>query len=109
DGIGRLLRLPEFQTVDALENLISALDDPGLMEQVTGFARSEEPSIRIGSESAIPALAKNSVICCRYSVSGVPAGGISVIGPTRMDYSHALAALELVREQLETMLNSILK
>ncbi len=109
DGIGRLLRLPEFQTVDALENLISALDDPALMEKVTGLSAGPEPSIRIGSESAIPALTKYSVICCRYSVSGVPAGGISVIGPTRMDYSHTLAALELVREQLETMLNSILK
>ncbi len=109
DGIGRLLRLPEFQAVDTLENLISVLENRELAEKITGFAEGREPAVRIGSESAIGQLAGFSVVSGRYRVSGAPAGGIAVIGPTRMAYSRAIAALELVRDHLEIMLDSILK
>ena len=109
DGIGRLLRLPEFQTVGTLENLISVLENRELAAKITGFAESREPVVRIGSESGIRQLAGFSVISAGYRVSGSPAGGIAIIGPTRMDYSGSIAALELVRDHMEIMLDSILQ
>ncbi|MBP5274442.1 MAG: heat-inducible transcription repressor HrcA [Abditibacteriota bacterium] len=109
EGIGRLLRLPEFRSVENLEALINVLENDSLMEKITGFAESAEPAVRIGSETGIPALSGYSVVSAGYRLSDKPAGGIAVIGPTRMDYSRSIAAADLVREQLEIMLNSILK
>ena len=40
-----------------------------------------------------------------YSVEGEISGTVGVLGPTRMDYRQALAAVATVSEQLGTLLS----
>ena len=56
--------------------------------------------VAIGTETGIAPLADCSVIVSPYSVDGEPTGTIGVLGPTRMNYPQALAAVAVVSQRL---------
>jgi heat-inducible transcriptional repressor len=57
-------------------------------------------SVAIGAEHGVEPLVACSVVVAPYRVEGERAGTIGVLGPTRMNYPEALAAVELVSERL---------
>jgi heat-inducible transcriptional repressor len=56
--------------------------------------------VAIGSETGFEPLADCSIVVAPYEVEGEPAGTIGVLGPTRMDYPQALAAVAVVSKRL---------
>jgi heat-inducible transcriptional repressor len=60
--------------------------------------------VGIGGELGVVPLAECSVIVAPYEVDGKPAGSIGVLGPTRMNYPQALAAVAKVSEELSRRL-----
>ena len=81
----RLLEMLEHQVV--VVSMVRELLDRGL-------------TVSIGSENTIADLRDCSVVLAPYEVEGRPAGVVGVLGPTRMDYRHALSAVTVVSEQL---------
>ena len=63
------------------------------------------PTVRIGSENSIDELRDCSIVIAPYSVEGEVAGTVGVLGPTRMDYRQALAAVEAISQQLGRLLS----
>jgi heat-inducible transcriptional repressor len=57
-------------------------------------------SVSIGAENGIDELRQCSIVLAPYEVEGEPAGVVGILGPTRMDYPHALAAVAAVSQQL---------
>jgi heat-inducible transcriptional repressor len=57
-------------------------------------------TVAIGTETGIEPLADCSVVVAPYAVGGEPAGAIGVLGPTRMNYPQALAAVAVVSQRL---------
>ena len=57
-------------------------------------------SVAIGTEHGIVPLADCSVVVAPYTVEGEPAGTVGVLGPTRMHYEQALAAVAVVSKRL---------
>jgi heat-inducible transcriptional repressor len=86
----RLLELLEQHVV--LATLLRELLGPGL-------------TIRIGSENARADLLECSLVLAPYLVEGEIAGTIGVLGPTRMDYRRAQAAVVTVSQQLGRQLS----
>ena len=89
--IARLLELLEQQVV--MVAVLRELLGPGL-------------TIRIGSENEHADLAECSLVVAPYLVDGQPAGTIGVLGPTRMDYRQAQAAVSAISTQLSRTLPS---
>jgi heat-inducible transcriptional repressor len=81
----RLLELLEQHAV--LATLMRELLGPGL-------------TVRIGSENARADLLECSLVLAPYLVEGEVAGTVGVLGPTRMDYRKAQAAVAAVSQQL---------
>jgi heat-inducible transcriptional repressor len=81
----RLLEMLEHQVV--VVSLVRELLDQGL-------------TVSIGSENSIDELRDCSIVVAPYQIDGRPAGLVGVLGPTRMDYRHALAAVSAVSDQL---------
>jgi heat-inducible transcriptional repressor len=81
----RLLEMLEHQVV--VVSLVRELLDRGL-------------TVSIGSENALDELRDCSIVVAPYVVDGSTAGVVGVLGPTRMDYRHALAAVSAVSHQL---------
>ncbi|HXQ90438.1 MAG TPA: HrcA family transcriptional regulator, partial [Acidimicrobiales bacterium] len=57
-------------------------------------------SVAIGAEHGFEPLAACALVLAPVAIEGEVAGTIGVVGPTRMHYPRALAAVELVGEQL---------
>jgi heat-inducible transcriptional repressor len=57
-------------------------------------------SVSIGSENRLAELRDCSIVVAPYAVEGKTMGLVGVLGPTRMDYRHALAAVSAVSQQL---------
>src|SRR5438105_3778205 len=61
-------------------------------------------SVAIGAEHGVEPLAECSIVVAPYGGEGEPAGTIGVLGPTRMNYPQALAAVAVVSKRLGTRL-----
>jgi heat-inducible transcriptional repressor len=57
-------------------------------------------SVAIGSETGLEPLSECAVVVAPYTVEGDRAGTIGVLGPTRMNYGLALAAVATVSQRL---------
>ncbi len=86
----RLLELLEQHVV--LASLMRELLGPGL-------------TVRIGSENTSVDLRECSLVLAPYLVEGERAGTVGVLGPTRMDYRKAQAAVAAVSQQLGRQLS----
>jgi heat-inducible transcriptional repressor len=86
----RLLELLEQHVV--LSSLMRELLGPGL-------------TVTIGSENTSIELRECSLVLAPYLVEGENAGTVGVLGPTRMDYRKAQAAVAAVSQQLGRQLS----
>ena len=62
-------------------------------------------TVRIGAENARDDLLECSLVLAPYLVEGEPAGTVGVLGPTRMDYGKAQAAVAAISLQLGKQLS----
>ncbi len=88
-GPSRLLEMLEQQVV--VVSLVRDLLDQGV-------------TVSIGSENDVDELRDCSLVLAPYRVDGQMAGTVGVLGPTRMDYQQALAAVAAVSQQLGRLL-----
>ena len=86
----RLLELLEHQ-VEVVSLVRHLLDEEG-------------SRVSIGSENPLDELRDCSIVVAPYTVDGEVAGTVGVLGPTRMNYRQALAAVEAISEQLGRVL-----
>jgi len=89
-GAERLFELLEQHVV--LASLLRELLGPGL-------------TVRIGAENERADLRECSLVLAPYLVEGEVAGTLGVLGPTRMDYRKAQAAVAAVSQQLGRQLS----
>ena len=87
----RLLELLEHQ-VEVVSLVRDLLDEQG-------------SRVSIGSENPLDELRDCSIVVAPYTVDGEVAGTVGVLGPTRMDYRQALAAVEAISQQLGRVLS----
>ena len=57
-------------------------------------------SVAIGAEHGLAPLVECAVVVAPITIGGQPAGTVGVLGPTRMNYPHALAAVTAVSRRL---------
>lgn len=101
EGTSRLLAHPEFSDIGKARSIIELLNQEDLLKDLmTECSASDGLVIKIGSENKLLGANDCSVVTATYSVDGVELGTIGVLGPTRMDYSRVISALEYVRKGL---------
>ena len=62
-------------------------------------------SVSIGHENAVDTFANTTLVVAGYENQGSEVAKLGVLGPTRMDYRQALAAVATVSEQLGHLLS----
>jgi heat-inducible transcriptional repressor len=99
-GVPALLSQPEFHDADRVRPLIELLeDDLAALEAFSDSLGTPEMTVRIGHENRRAELENVSVVVTTYG-SGDRDGFVGVIGPTRMDYQRAMAAVRAVASEL---------
>ncbi len=108
EGTNKLLRQPEFQDIQRLENLLSALQQrTTLYQMLSRSLQSHDTTITIGTENHLPAMQACSIIASSYRIGAKTAGYLGVVGPTRMNYDRAVAAVGLMAQNLSQVLTHL--
>jgi len=89
-----------FGAVDTVRQVLTILEQQLVVVSLLRDVLDRGLTVAIGAETGMEPLAECSVVVAPYFVEGEPAGTIGVLGPTRMDYPQALAAVAVVSKRL---------
>ena len=103
-GVPALLAQPEFHDAERARPLIEFLEDGiSVLEALSDALGTREITVRIGKENRRAELGNVSIVATNYG-TGSADGVIGVIGPTRMNYPRAMAAVRAVADGLSEAL-----
>lgn len=106
-GAARVAR--SFEAVETVRNVLTALEEHYVVVSLLRDAVSRSASVSIGAErgadGAFQQLVGCSIVAAPYLVDGRVVGRIGILGPTRMNYPQAMAAVAAVSERLSSRLS----
>jgi heat-inducible transcriptional repressor len=89
-----------FDAVDTIRRVLSILEQQFVIVTLLQDVLDRGLTVAIGTEHGVRPLAECSVVVAPYEVEGELAGTVGVLGPTRMRYEQALAAVAVVSNRL---------
>lgn len=114
-GTSNLLKEPEFNETEKAHSLIDFFEDEENSNELSeifmnlshSLSIEQHPKILIGKEIKISQLQDCSLIVGSYKIGDELSGAIGLLGPTRMQYSKSIAALEEMTKNLSYLLTKI--
>ena len=94
-----------FEAVETVRSVLTILEQQYVVVTMLRDVLDRGLSVAIGTEHGVVPLAECAVVVAPYGGAGDDAGTIGVLGPTRMNYPQALAAVAVVSRQLGRRLN----
>lgn len=108
DGTSNILKQPEFTQSDRVALLMDVLESRrDLFQMLSRSILGRDVTVVIGSENQLEEMRECSFVASTYSVGQRVCGSIAVIGPTRMDYPRAVAAVQFMASNLGNLLTSL--
>jgi len=89
-----------FDAVGTVREVLSALEQQLVVVSLVHDVLDRGLSVAIGAEHGVEPLVSCSVVLAPVLAEGEQVGTVGVVGPTRMNYPHALAAVDVVSERL---------
>jgi heat-inducible transcriptional repressor len=108
EGTARLLSGHGFDEVGDINNLLRMLERRVSLLTVLRSAL-DQPTVylSIGHENEAPELRSASVVAASYGLGHRTLGTVSVIGPVRMDYRHAIASVRAAAHALSGFVEEV--
>lgn len=104
EGTSNIVDEAKFADLGTVRQVIGALEHRRLLlELLAESLAGKSVSVRIGTENPA-AMQFCTVITAPYGSGDTPIGSLGVVGPTRMDYSRTIAAVNEVSANLGRML-----
>jgi heat-inducible transcriptional repressor len=108
EGLRLMLDQPEFLPSGRTLNIMELMENvEWLSRLLTRGTGQGGVNVLIGEESKQDALRDLSVVFGRYGIPDDIGGTIGVLGPTRMDYGHSIAAVRYFCRVLSNLLTSL--
>jgi heat-inducible transcriptional repressor len=89
-----------FAATETVRSVLSLLEEQFVVVTLIRELLGRGVQVAIGTETGMAPLAECSLVVAPYAVEGEPIGSIGVLGPTRMNYPQALAAVAVVSKSL---------
>jgi len=89
-----------FDAVETVRSVLSILEQQLVVVELIEDVLDRGLSVAIGAEHGFEPLAACALVVAPVELNGEELGTIGVLGPTRMNYPRALAAVRLVGEEL---------
>ena len=100
-GHSKICSFPEFSDQVNLEEVYRVVEDKNVLNNILADAmESRDISIKIGNEIQYDGLAHCSVVSSTYGNDDYLLGSIGVVGPTRMNYSLTVSAIDYSAQKL---------
>jgi heat-inducible transcriptional repressor len=89
-----------FDAIETVREVLGILEEQFVVVSLLRDVLDRGLDVAIGTETGVPPLNKCALVVAPYDVEGERAGTVGVLGPTRMNYSQALAAVAVVSRRL---------
>ncbi len=109
EGTAKLLTLGQDSDVSDLNLLMEMLERRVALLGIlhSALAATHNVAVRIGAENDVPALRSLALVAASYGLPQRSLGAVSVIGPLRMDYGHAIRTVREAAAQLSTFVSDV--
>jgi heat-inducible transcriptional repressor len=109
EGTAKLLAVGRIGDVSELNLLMEMLERRVAMLGIlrSALSASDTVAVRIGAENGVPALRSLALVAASYGLPQRTLGTVSVIGPLRMDYGHAIRTVREAAAQLSTFVADV--
>jgi heat-inducible transcriptional repressor len=97
---GTALMTEAFDAIGTVREILRILEEQFVVVTLLRDVVDRGLNVAIGTETGMEPLADCAVVVAPYQVDGEPAGSIGVLGPARMHYPQALAAVAVVSQRL---------
>ncbi|MFT7610985.1 MAG: heat-inducible transcriptional repressor [Candidatus Aldehydirespiratoraceae bacterium] len=94
-----------FDAVDQVRDILTILEQQIVVVTLISDVLGRGMRVAIGGETGVEPLAECSLVVAPYLIEGELAGTVGVLGPTRMNYAQALAAVAVVSRRLGNVLS----
>ncbi len=98
DGASRVAA--SLNAIETVTEVLRILEEQFVVVTLLRDVLDRGLQVAIGSETGMAPLAECALVVAPYEIDGQPAGSIGVLGPTRMNYPQALAAVAVVSKRL---------
>jgi heat-inducible transcriptional repressor len=102
EGTAKLFTVGRVGDVSELNLLMEMLERRVALLGIlrSALSASHNVAVRIGAENGVPALRSLALVAASYGLPQRTLGTVSVIGPLRMDYGHAIRTVREAAAQL---------
>lgn len=108
DGLLNVLQEPEFADSLNLQQVIHALEERRLIDQLVGETLSRGGvQIIIGGEGKWHELSEVSIVLARYGVEDDISGALGVLGPLRMSYGRAVSVVRYMSQLMSNFISDL--
>jgi len=93
---------------ERLRELLKTLEEKGkVIELLSAYLDAKQEAVRvvIGLDEALPSMSNFVLIGAPARVGGEVMGSLAVLGPTRIDYQHAITAVSYIARLFDQLLN----
>ncbi len=94
-----------FDAIETVREVLGVLEQQYVVVTLLRDVLDRGLQVAIGTETGMAPLAECALIVAPYQAEGEPAGTIGVLGPSRMDYPQAMAAVAVVSHRLSQRLS----
>ena len=89
-----------FEAVETVRSVLTILEQQLVVVTLLRDVVDRGLNVAIGSETGMVPLAECALVVAPYTVDGEQVGTVGVLGPSRMNYPQALAAVAVVGQRL---------
>ncbi len=108
EGVRNVLEQPEFAKSTKALQVLEALDEHNLAQAIPAEAvRNEGVTVIIGGENRPDAMREMSLVLTGYGTRWGARGMLAVLGPTRMQYSRAIATVRYMGSVMSELLQRL--
>jgi heat-inducible transcriptional repressor len=103
--VGGAARMAQaFDAIETVREVLAILEQQFVVVSLLRDVIDRGLHVAIGTETGMAPLAECAIVVAPYDIEGERAGTIGVLGPTRMNYPQALAAVAVVSNRLSDRL-----
>lgn len=105
-GTTNIFNFPEYNDILKAKNFLTMLEEKEFIENLISSSGNQGINISIGSENLYEEAKECSLVTATYKIDGNIVGKLSVIGPTRMDYSNVVGVMKQISQYINELLRT---
>ncbi len=106
EGMNKMLRYPEYASLENITGLIGALEKKDYILNVVSASQNDAVNVYISPEGENEQFKGTSLVFKTVTENNLPVAAIGVLGPCRMDYSKVISTVDYLTDKLRDAIKS---